>query len=139
MVYPVRQGAHVLRPRLRGDGAPAGGDRALESGSGGLRHARRNSSRGGRRGGGARWGLARGPASPPRPAPDPEALGPVLDALKVSADGVGSWAPPALTGERDLLIPAAGLEVLKSLAPDINRLARLGDESRIPGFCPPPP
>ena len=71
----------------------------------------------------------------PACAPYPEALGPVLDALKVSADGVGSWAPPALSGERDLLIPAAGLEVLKSLAPDMNRLARLGDERRIRGFC----
>ncbi|MBI2553950.1 MAG: PhzF family phenazine biosynthesis protein [Candidatus Rokubacteria bacterium] len=36
--------------------------------------------------------------------PYPESLGPVLDALRVSAEGVGSWALPALTGERDLLI-----------------------------------
>lgn len=64
-----------------------------------------------------------------------EAVGPVLDALSVSAEGVGSWARPALTGERDLLIPAAGLEVLKSLAPDMSRLSRLGDERRIRGFC----
>ncbi len=67
--------------------------------------------------------------------PYPESLGPVLDALRISAVGVGSWARPALTGERDLLIPAAGLEVLKSLAPEMNRLARLGDERRIRGFC----
>ena len=68
-------------------------------------------------------------------APYVEALPPVLDALRISAEGVGSWARPALTGERDLLIPAAGLEVLKSLAPDMARLARLGDERRIRGFC----
>lgn len=67
--------------------------------------------------------------------PYPESLGPVLDALRISAVGLGSWARPALTGERDLLIPAAGLEVLKSLAPEMNRLARLGDERRIRGFC----
>lgn len=71
----------------------------------------------------------------PTCAPYPEALGPVLRALGVSAEGVGSWARPALTGERDLLIPAAGLAVLKALAPDMSRLARLGDERRIRGFC----
>lgn len=71
----------------------------------------------------------------PTCAPYPEALGPVLGALGVSAEGVGSWARPALTGERDLLIPAAGLAVLKALAPDMSRLARLGEERRIRGFC----
>jgi len=71
----------------------------------------------------------------PTCAPYPEALGPVLDALGEGAECLGSWARPALTGERDLLIPAAGLEVLKSLAPDMNRLARLGEERRIRGFC----
>jgi PhzF family phenazine biosynthesis protein len=64
-----------------------------------------------------------------------EPIGPILDALGVAADGLGSWALPALTPERDLLLPAAGLAVLKSLAPDMNRLARLGEDRRIRGFC----
>ncbi len=68
-------------------------------------------------------------------APYGEPLSPVLEALSLAIEGVGSWARPALTGERDLLIPAAGLVALKSLAPDMNRLARLGDERRIRGFC----
>ena len=71
----------------------------------------------------------------PTCTPYPEALGPVLDALRVSAEGMGSWARPALTGERDLLIPAAGIGALKALAPDMSRLARLGEERRIRGFC----
>ena len=74
------------------------------------------------------------PALPPC-APYVEPLPPVLDALRIGTEGVASWARPALTGERDLLITTAGLEVLKSLAPDMTRLARLGDERRIRGFC----
>ena len=65
----------------------------------------------------------------------PETLGPVFEALGVSPEGVGPWAHPALTSERDLLIPAASLGILKSRAPDMARLARLGDDRRIRGFC----
>ena len=65
----------------------------------------------------------------------PEPLSPVLEALGLTADGLGAWARPALTGEGDLLIPAAGLGVLKSVSPDMTRLARLGNERRLRGFC----
>ena len=71
----------------------------------------------------------------PTCVPYGEPLSPVLEALSLATEGVGSWARPGLTVERDLLIPAAGLEVLKSLAPDMNRLARLGEDRRIRGFC----
>lgn len=64
-----------------------------------------------------------------------EPLGPILQALGVPGDGLGSWARPALTPERDLLLPAAGLAVLKALAPDMSRLARLGEERRLRGVC----
>lgn len=59
----------------------------------------------------------------PACVPYAEPLGPVLDALGMAASGLGSWALPTLTPERDLLLPATGLAVLKSLAPDMNRLA----------------
>lgn len=67
--------------------------------------------------------------------PYAEPLAPVLDALGMKPDGLASWARPALTPERDLLLPAAGLEVLKSVCPDMQRLARVGENGRIRGFC----
>jgi PhzF family phenazine biosynthesis protein len=48
---------------------------------------------------------------------------------------IGSWARPALTPERDLVLPAAGLEVLKSLSPHMDRLAGVGSRAGIRGFC----
>ncbi|MBI3077596.1 MAG: PhzF family phenazine biosynthesis protein [Deltaproteobacteria bacterium] len=71
----------------------------------------------------------------PTCSPYHEVLAPILDALGLSLDGLGSWAQPALTPERDLLIPATRLDVLKSLAPDMQRLARLGLDRGIRGFC----
>ncbi|MBI4607376.1 MAG: PhzF family phenazine biosynthesis protein [Candidatus Rokubacteria bacterium] len=64
-----------------------------------------------------------------------EPLAPVLDALGLVTDALATWARPALTPERDLLLPAAGLGVLKSLAPDMQRLGRLGSDGGIRGFC----
>jgi PhzF family phenazine biosynthesis protein len=64
-----------------------------------------------------------------------EPLAPIVEVLCMKPDGLASWARPALTPERDLLLPAAGLKVLKSLSPDMQRLAHLGSESRIRGFC----
>lgn len=65
----------------------------------------------------------------------PEPLAPVLEALGVIPEGLGAWAQPALTPERDLLLPAVRLEVLKSLSPDMQYLARLGSDRGIRGFC----
>lgn len=52
---------------------------------------------------------------PPLPALSlyAEPLVPVLECLGVGPEGLASWARPVLTPERDLLLPAAGLEVLK--------------------------
>jgi PhzF family phenazine biosynthesis protein len=71
----------------------------------------------------------------PALAPASEPLAPILEALGAPPDSLGSWAEPALTPERDLLLPAAGLAVLKSLLPDMQRLGLLGTERGIRGFC----
>jgi PhzF family phenazine biosynthesis protein len=65
--------------------------------------------------------------------PATEPLGPILDALGAGPDAVGSWARPVRTTETDLLIPVTGLAVLKGLAPDMERLARVGRESGLRG------
>lgn len=65
----------------------------------------------------------------------PEPLQPILEALALTPAALGDWARPALTAERDLLLPATGLETLRTLAPDMGRLARLGGERKIRGFC----
>lgn len=64
-----------------------------------------------------------------------EPLAPILEALGVNPEAVAAWARPAVTPERDLLLPAAALEVLRSLSPDMHRLARLATEREIRGFC----
>jgi trans-2,3-dihydro-3-hydroxyanthranilate isomerase len=71
----------------------------------------------------------------PACVPSREPLDPVLEALRIGAEAVGAWAPVARTGEGDLLIPAAGLDVLKTLAPDPGRLAGVARERAIRGFC----
>ena len=68
-------------------------------------------------------------------SPYADPLPPVVDALGVTSESLGSWARPALTPERDLLLAVAGLEVLKSISPEMQRLASLGKERRIRGFC----
>lgn len=68
-------------------------------------------------------------------SPYPEPLAPVLEALGLTPEGLASWARPALTSERDLLLPAADFEILRSLSPNMQRLGRLGEERRIRGFC----
>jgi PhzF family phenazine biosynthesis protein len=61
----------------------------------------------------------------PRWAPEHGDLAPFLAALGLPAGAVAPWAPPARTSEQDLLIPVAGLEALRTLAPDLAALARL--------------
>jgi PhzF family phenazine biosynthesis protein len=67
--------------------------------------------------------------------PAPEPVEPVLEALGLGTDGLGRWAPVARTSEGDLLLPAAGLHVLKDLAPDAGRLAAIARERGIRGFA----
>lgn len=71
----------------------------------------------------------------PTVVPEREPLGPVLDALGVAPDRVATWACPARTSEGDLLIPVVGLDVLRALAPDLGRLARICRERELRGVC----
>jgi trans-2,3-dihydro-3-hydroxyanthranilate isomerase len=58
-----------------------------------------------------------------------------LDVLGLPASKLGSWARPALTPDTDVLLPVDELGTLRQLAPDMTRLARLGTEHRLRGFC----
>ena len=59
----------------------------------------------------------------------------MLEALGLEAEALGRWAPVARTTEGDLLIPAAGLHVLKGLAPDTGRLAAVARERGVRGVA----
>jgi trans-2,3-dihydro-3-hydroxyanthranilate isomerase len=72
---------------------------------------------------------------PPLPALSPFAkpLDGLVRALGLAPEGLAAWAPPAVTPEGDLLLPAAGLEALRALAPDMSALGRLADEAGLRG------
>src|SRR5262249_35311554 len=59
---------------------------------------------------------------PPAPRWEPATapLAPILEALGLGPESLGSWARPARTSERDLLIPIAGLHVHKAVTPDFR-------------------
>jgi PhzF family phenazine biosynthesis protein len=71
----------------------------------------------------------------PRWTPAREDLAPLLRALGLAASAVAGWAPPARTSERDLLIPVAGLDALRAVAPDLGELGRLATARGIRGVC----
>lgn len=103
------------------------GDRVVFDTLGGLLHV----SIGSTPGGSVIWFEPALPAL----ASAPESLAPILEALGIQRERLGAWARPALTPEKDLWLPVAGLEVLKSLAPNMQRLARIGNDAGIRGFC----
>jgi PhzF family phenazine biosynthesis protein len=69
----------------------------------------------------------------PRWAPEDGDLSPLLEALGLPAAAVAGWAPPARTSEQDLLVPVAGLEALRTLAPDLAALGRLAKARGVRG------
>ena len=71
----------------------------------------------------------------PRWAPAEGDLAPILEALGLPDAAVASWAPPARTTERDLLVPVLGLAALTRLTPDLARLARVAVERGVRGVC----
>ncbi len=85
-----------------------------------------------RRDGGALFWL-----EPPRPAlaPFEGPLHDTLEALGLAPSHLGVWAFPAVTPDTDGLLPVDELETLRQLAPDMNRLARLGGMHQFRGFC----
>lgn len=62
-------------------------------------------------------------------------LDPVLATLGLAAAALGRWAPPARTSEQDLLVPVAGLETLRALAPDPGALGRAAQARGLRGIC----
>lgn len=75
--------------------------------------------------------------STPLPAlrPFPSALAPLTEAVGLAPIGLGRWAQPALTPDDDLLIPASGLEALRALKPDLDRIAALARRLGLRGLC----
>ncbi len=71
------------------------------------------------------------PGCVPFAGPLPE----ILAALRLSPAGLGPWAAPALTPEKDLLLPAADLSTLRGLAPDMGRISEVGGEAGLRGLC----
>lgn len=70
----------------------------------------------------------------PRWLPEREDLAPYLHALGLPLAAVAKWAPPARTSEQDLLIPVAGLDALRALAPDLTALGRLARDRGVRGI-----
>jgi PhzF family phenazine biosynthesis protein len=68
-------------------------------------------------------------------APAGEPLEPVLEALGLGPGDLGGWAPVARTSEGDLLLPVAGLHVLKGLAVDAGRLGAVARERGLRGVA----
>jgi PhzF family phenazine biosynthesis protein len=68
-----------------------------------------------------------------RPAP-PEA-GAITADLGLSDAGQGTWAAAAVTSDGDLLVPAAGLDVVRALAPEMGALGRRADAAGLRGVC----
>jgi PhzF family phenazine biosynthesis protein len=81
--------------------------------------------------GGARWLWQTPPlASCPAFTGDLDAL---LSALGLPRAALAGWAKPALTNERDLLIPVAALATVRALAPDQGALAARAEAVGIRG------
>jgi PhzF family phenazine biosynthesis protein len=70
---------------------------------------------------------------PPRPLPMP--LPPLLAALGLAPDLLGSWAAPAVTRDTDMLVPVAGLAALHALRPDMDALGALASAHGLRGTC----
>ena len=74
---------------------------------------------------------------PPTPAliPGDERLEEILTALGLPAAGLAAWAGPAVTPDRDLLLPVRDLATLRALTPDMRRLAALRSAAGARGVC----
>ena len=72
---------------------------------------------------------------PPRLSPFPAPLDGLAAAIGMPADAIARWAPVALTAERDLLVPVAGLAALRGLAPDMGALGRAAGAGGLRGVC----
>jgi trans-2,3-dihydro-3-hydroxyanthranilate isomerase len=60
-------------------------------------------------------------------------LGHVREALGLSA--AAGWAHPVTTPEQDLLIPVAGIDVLRAITPNMAALADVASQAGVRGVC----
>ena len=74
---------------------------------------------------------------PPLPKLQPVGadVGPLLEAFGLGAGDLAVWAPPMLGGERDVLLPCRGLDVLRRAQPDVQRLSAIGRQCGWRAFC----
>jgi PhzF family phenazine biosynthesis protein len=62
-------------------------------------------------------------------------LPPLLSALGLAPEHIGSWARPAMTADTDVLLPLAGLAPLQALRPDMDALAAFAAAHGLRGVC----
>jgi PhzF family phenazine biosynthesis protein len=68
-------------------------------------------------------------------APVESTLDDILAALGLPPDAPAAWAPPAVTPDHDLLLPARSLEMLRALRPDMSRLGQVATGHQLRGIC----
>ena len=59
----------------------------------------------------------------------------LLETLGLTELELSRWAPPAVTPDADLLVPVRGLEALRRLQPDMERVATFGQRNKLRGIC----
>jgi len=59
----------------------------------------------------------------------------VLETLGLTELELSRWAPPAVTPDADLLVPVRGLDTLRRLQPDMERIAMFGQRNKLRGIC----
>lgn len=62
-------------------------------------------------------------------------LSDLLAALGIRPAELAEWAPPSLGGERDLLLPCRGLDVLRGAQPDFSKLTTVGKARGWRAYC----
>lgn len=65
--------------------------------------------------------------------PFPDSVGEIMEAMGLSMADLTTWGKPALTPERDLLLPCQGLDSLRHASP--GRAGELGKKLNIRGFA----
>ncbi|MBI2524500.1 MAG: PhzF family phenazine biosynthesis protein [Candidatus Rokubacteria bacterium] len=59
----------------------------------------------------------------------------LLETLGLTELELSRWAPTAVTPDADLLVPVRGLEALRRLQPDMERVATFGERNNLRGIC----
>jgi PhzF family phenazine biosynthesis protein len=67
--------------------------------------------------------------------PPAASLEPLLAALGLARGDLGDWPAPAVTGDTDLLLPIAGLGLLRALRPDLPTLGAVAEAQGLRATC----